>query len=139
MGLHQFLDVKSRPRSNLFFLVFMGLRAHSKTIILTAVQCKNDFICPESRRTYIATVSKILLLPIELKLFSARFGPLELRNYNKNFVCLSVVCLWSYLYEIWYTCVSMGTRDPQEEFLKFWLFRFLLDFWELANFWGEVP
>ena len=51
------------------------------------------FLCPESRRTYIATVSKILFFPIELKRFSPRFGPLGLRNCNKNFVCLSVVCL----------------------------------------------
>ena len=83
-------------------------------------------ICPESRRTYIATVSKIIFFPIELKLFSSRFGPLGLRNCNKNFVCLCLSCIcllpvclmkfvtglavtaWPYLYEIWYTCVSMG-------------------------------
>ena len=40
--------------------------------------------------TYIATVSKILFLPVELKLFSALFGPLGLRNCNENFVSLSV-------------------------------------------------
>ena len=55
--------------------------------------CVSVIICPEFQRTYIATVSKILFLSIGLKLFSARFGPLRLRNCNKNFVCLSVVCL----------------------------------------------
>ena len=104
------------------------------------------FICPESGRTYIATVSKILLL-IELKLFSARFGPLGLRNCNKNFVsvcrlslvCLSSVCLshvrmqnlsqsqrsqfWSYLYEILvHLCVYGTPRDTEEGFLKFGFF-----------------
>ena len=31
------------------------------------------FICPESRRTYVTTVSKILFFPIELKLFFSTF------------------------------------------------------------------
>ena len=57
--------------------------------------CFHIIMCPESRRTYTATVSKILFFSIELKLFSARFGPLGLRNRNKNFVCLSCVCLSS--------------------------------------------
>ena len=37
--------------------------------------------------------SREFFFPIELKLFSARFGPLGLRNGNKNFVSLSAVCL----------------------------------------------
>ena len=49
-------------------------------------------ICPESRGTYIATVLKILFLPVEVKLFSVRFGPLGLRNCNKIFVCLMSEC-----------------------------------------------
>ena len=41
---------------------------------------------------YIATVSKIIFLPIELNFFSARFGPLGLRNFYKKFVCHLSVC-----------------------------------------------
>ena len=60
---------------------------------------KSIFLCPESQKTCIASVSKIIFLPIELKLFSAILGPRGLRNCNTKFwcVCLSVVCLSSVL------------------------------------------
>ena len=115
------------------------------------------FICPEFQRTYIATVPKILFLPIVLKLFSPRFGPLELSNCNKNFVCLSSFCLSVCLIKlvtglavtvlvlfVWnlvHLCIYWIPKDTQKLFLKFLFFRFLLDFWyfwDLANFWGEI-
>ena len=70
-------------------------------------------ICPDSRRTYIVclensymsgvpmdiycySLESSFFFSIELKLLSARLGPLGLRNCNNFFVCLSLcvsVCL----------------------------------------------
>ena len=49
------------------------------------------FTCPKSWGTYIATVSNSFF-QLSWNFFSVSFGPLGLRNRNKNFVCLSVVC-----------------------------------------------
>ena len=47
------------------------------------------FICSESQRTYIATVSTILFLPIELKLFFCMFQTPRAQKLQQKF-CLSV-------------------------------------------------
>ena len=59
------------------------------------------FICPESRRTYIATVSKILFFfSIELKHLSVRFGPIGLRNcYKISYLCILTKILHTKLFK----------------------------------------
>ena len=123
-------------------------------------------ICPESQRTSIPKASKILSLLISLKFFydrslgwhillqsqklfllqlswnffSALFGPLGLRNSNKNSVCLMAewkFChrLTSHRFEPFCIQVCLGSRYtmPQSLFRNRF-FRILLRFRNLKNF-----
>ena len=104
--------------------------------------------CPESRRTNIATVSKIYFFSDWAETFFSTFWTPRTKKLRKKFVCPSVMFLFvlclsikiyhrrsghsfgSYLYEIWYTCVSMGYLETlKKDFLNFDFFQFLLDFW----------
>ena len=97
-------------------------------------------ICVESWRTYIATVSKILFLSIELKLFFCTSWTPTTQKLQSKFclsvvylsVCLSfslmkfvtgpaVTVLVLFVWNLVHMCIYGITRDTEEFFFNFWL------------------
>ena len=137
-------------------LLFLGTKIEKILIFFYIFSQKSIFvtstlICiyPESRRTCIATVLKVIFLPIEFKFFSARFGPIGLRNCNKKFHIMCLSSVWCYnakfvtgvavtvlvlfAWNLVHLCIYGIPRDTREIFLKFWFFWFLSRFWTLKN------
>ena len=101
---------------------------------------------------HILLQSRIFFFRLSWNFISARFGPLGVRNCNKKFVCLSCecVCLSNEIchrpsgHSFGPICMNFGTLVylwdtlRHSRFLNSWFFQFLLDFWDLAIFWGAV-
>jgi len=104
------------------------------------------FICPESRRTYIAIGPMVNFFPVARKLFLVRFRPLGVRNGNKNVCVCSPFSVrtrmamyakviygfsWNSVYRF-VRVVGSLCRNPFFEILFFCDFSSILDFLKVA-------
>ena len=144
-------------------IVFILLRVSNAVIHLSHMFAyKHYFLTIFSNLLYVRSPQGHILLQsrkffffrLSWNFFSAGFGPLGLRNCNKNVVCLSSVCLMKFLtalavtvlvllvWNLVHLCIYGIPRDTEEFFWNFlFFFRFywiFLHFWDLANFWGEI-